>query len=113
MKIYKVSPRKYEKKVPKVWHKLVGLIPDIRLNFLNECIVNSRLLRKIVNKIPARCPFSRAYEIEFQEFGKRHLLLYIPPLCKLNPFYNWIIDLKVEVFDYRRKQRELESLAKL
>lgn len=44
--------------------------------------------RRIVKLIPAQCPFAREIEV----FGK--VILRIPPLCKLNPFYEQLIALR-------------------
>lgn len=38
--------------------------------------------------IPARCPFER----NFKFFGRT--VLHIPPLCKLNPFYEQVVSLR-------------------
>lgn len=37
--------------------------------------------------IPARCPFERNIKLG-------HQVLHIPPLCKLNPFYEQIVSLR-------------------
>ena len=44
--------------------------------------------RRIVELIPAQCPFER----EIRVFGK--LIFSIPPLCKLNPLYEQLIGLR-------------------
>ncbi len=44
--------------------------------------------KKIVNLIPNQCPFAR--EIKIFNF----LLFKIPPLCKLNPFYEDLMMLR-------------------
>lgn len=44
--------------------------------------------RRIVELIPAQCPFER----EIRAFGK--VILRIPPLCKLNPLYEQLIGLR-------------------
>jgi hypothetical protein len=44
--------------------------------------------------IPSRCPFER--RVEF--FG--HTVLSIPPLCKLNPFYDQLIGLRLRSLSY-------------
>jgi len=44
--------------------------------------------KKIVNLIPNQCPFAR--EIKIFNF----LLFKIPPLCKLNPFYDDLMMLR-------------------
>ena len=44
--------------------------------------------RRIVELIPAQCPFAR----EIKVFNK--VILRIPPLCKLNPLYEQLIALR-------------------
>jgi hypothetical protein len=44
--------------------------------------------RRIVELIPAQCPFER----EIRAFGK--VILRIPPLCKFNPLYEQLIGLR-------------------
>ncbi|MBO9997829.1 MAG: Mo-dependent nitrogenase C-terminal domain-containing protein [Cyanobacteria bacterium SID2] len=48
----------------------------------------------ICRSIPARCPFER----EVKLFGKT--LFSIPPLCKLNPFYNELVYLRFRALSY-------------
>ncbi len=50
----------------------------------------ARLLCKI---IPARCPFER--KIKFN-----HTVFRIPPLCKLNPFYDQVVSLRFRCLSY-------------
>ena len=51
-------------------------------------IHNPRIARFIVSLIPAQCPFER----ELSLFG--HKIAHIPPLCKLNPFYEQLVGLR-------------------
>jgi hypothetical protein len=51
----------------------------------------ARLLYKI---IPGQCPFER--DVNF--FGKT--LFHIPPLCKLNPFYEQLVALRFRAMCY-------------
>ncbi|HEY9596949.1 MAG TPA: Mo-dependent nitrogenase C-terminal domain-containing protein [Cyanophyceae cyanobacterium] len=55
---------------------------------------NPKLARFLCQLIPAHCPFERT--IKF--FG--HTLLYIPPLCKLNPFYNQLMALRFRALSF-------------
>lgn len=50
--------------------------------------------RLICKLIPAQCPFER----EFYLFGRR--ILRIPPLCKLNPFYEEFVGLRFRALCY-------------
>lgn len=51
-------------------------------------IQNAQIARLICSVIPAQCPFAR--EIKFGN----QVLLTIPPLCKLNPFYEQLMMLR-------------------
>ena len=95
-------------KPPEWWDKFTNIIPDIRLNFLNKYICTNETLAKIVESIPSQCPFERGYYLLLED--KKILVYYVPALCKLNPFYNWIIDLKLEVFEQRRFVKENKTL---
>ncbi len=44
--------------------------------------------------IPARCPFERTVKLG------SHTLFQIPPLCKLNPFYEQIVGLRFRALCY-------------
>ena len=44
--------------------------------------------------IPSQCPFER--DIRF--FGR--VLLHIPPICKLNPFYEQLVSLRFKALCY-------------
>jgi hypothetical protein len=47
-----------------------------------------KLAHLVCKLIPTRCPFER----NFKFCG--HTVLHIPPLCKLNPFYEQIVSLR-------------------
>jgi hypothetical protein len=51
-------------------------------------IHNSTVAYLLCQIIPASCPFSR----EVKLFN--NILFVIPPLCKLNPFYNQLMGLR-------------------
>lgn len=44
--------------------------------------------------IPARCPFERRIYLQ------GWLICQIPPLCKLNPFYDLLITLRLKAIEY-------------
>lgn len=54
--------------------------------------------------IPAQCPFARTIEV----FG--HPVMHIPPLCKLNPFYEQLTFLRFQALCFLAEQNT-ESLA--
>lgn len=49
--------------------------------------MNTQLANLIVKLIPASCPFAKTFH--FAGFT-----ITIPPLCKLNPFYNQLMQLR-------------------
>ena len=53
-----------------------------------------RLARFICRMIPAQCPFER----EIKLFGYK--IVRIPPLCKLNPLYEQLVDLRFRALSY-------------
>ena len=63
--------------------------------WLNKIQVhNPNLAHGLCKVIPARCPFER--EVKFFSYK----LFYIPPLCKLNPFYEEIVALRFRALCY-------------
>lgn len=62
------------------------------LDHLNVC--HPRLARLIIWLIPSQCPFAR----DIYVMGKR--ILHIPPLCKLNPFYDEFVALRFRALCY-------------
>lgn len=57
-------------------------------------IGNPQIARRICTIIPAQCPFSR----EIKLFGRT--LIAIPPLCKLNPLYEDLMNLRFRALCY-------------
>lgn len=51
-------------------------------------IHDRRLAHRIAKLIPAQCPFER----DITCFGRA--IAHIPPLCKLNPFYDQLVGLR-------------------
>jgi hypothetical protein len=75
---------------------LSNQLPKRRLNLLQMLrasldhieIHDQKLARFISKVIPAQCPFERDVKL----FGRQ--VLHIPPLCKLNPFYEQVVGLR-------------------
>jgi hypothetical protein len=57
-------------------------------------IHNAKFAHFLCKLIPAQCPFERDIII----FG--HKLLHIPPMCKLNPFYEQVVSLRFKALCY-------------
>ncbi len=73
-------------------HKLDLLLP-IRQKLDVIVIHNAKLARFLCRAIPASCPFERDIKL----FGE--LTIHIPPLCKLNPLYEQLMDLHFRALD--------------
>lgn len=72
----------------------LDLLQTIRqkLNAVEICnLKQAYILCKI---IPSYCPFEQDIKI----FG--HLIVRIPPLCKLNPLYQQLIELRFRALSY-------------
>ncbi|MDZ8050948.1 MAG: Mo-dependent nitrogenase C-terminal domain-containing protein [Aulosira sp. ZfuVER01] len=70
------------------------LLQPIRQLLESIKIENYQLARLICTIIPSSCPFER--EIKFCD----RTLVYIPPLCKLNPFYEQLVELRFKALSY-------------
>jgi hypothetical protein len=57
-------------------------------------IHDTRVAQVLSRMIPASCPFERDIKL----FG--HTLAHIPPLCKFNPFYEQIVELRFKALTY-------------
>lgn len=55
---------------------------------------NPETAKRVCKLIPSQCPFERRVQL----FGRT--LLYIPPLCKLNPFYEEFVGLRFRALCY-------------
>lgn len=76
-----------EKKISRIPHP-TWLFHTIKQWLEQIEITNPRLARWLCRAIPAHCPFARTINL----FG--HTRLCIPPLCKLNPFYDQLMALR-------------------
>ena len=57
-------------------------------------VSDSKTAHWIAKLIPAQCPFERDLKL----FGRT--LAHIPPLCKLNPFYDQLVGLRFRALCY-------------
>lgn len=64
-------------------------------SWLENIEVQDRVVaHRICKSIPNQCPFER----EVKVFG--HIILRIPPLCKLNPLYDEVVALRFRAICY-------------
>ena len=74
--------------------KLVGL-RSLGNQWFDAIEVHDPKVAQLLCKlIPVRCPFER----EIKLFD--HTLFHIPPLCKLNPFYEQVVGLRFKALSY-------------
>ncbi|MFS8857520.1 Mo-dependent nitrogenase C-terminal domain-containing protein [Synechococcus sp. H55.7] len=59
-----------------------------------------RLAHFLCRWIPARCPFERDVVL----LG--HKIMHIPPMCKLNPFYDQVVGLRFRALSFLAEQGE-------
>ncbi len=81
------------------WHHMIKRFSFQPLkplkNWLENLDVdNVKFARTLCQIIPAQCPFERDVTV----FGK--VLFHIPPLCKLNPFYEQLVLLRFKSLCY-------------
>ncbi len=83
--------------------KLLAKLPFNLLRSLRESIDkieihDPEIARFLSNVIPAQCPFERDIIL----FGRK--LGHIPPLCKLNPFYEQLVSLRFRALCFLAEQ---------
>jgi len=74
--------------IQKPTQKKINLFQPVQQWLDNLEIENRQTARRIVNLIPAQCPFARTISI------RGRAILSIPPLCKLNPVYEQLVSLR-------------------
>lgn len=70
------------------------LLRPLRQWVLALRIETPKRARKVAKLIPAQCPFERDIFV----FG--HLVAHFPPLCKLNPLYDELVELRFRALCY-------------
>lgn len=74
--------------------KLPSFLQAIALKLDKIEVHNAKTAHCLCRLIPSYCPFER----DIRCFG--HILLHIPPLCKLNPFYEQLMGLRFRALSY-------------
>ncbi|MEA5513819.1 Mo-dependent nitrogenase C-terminal domain-containing protein [Nodularia sp. UHCC 0506] len=69
-------------------------LQPLRQRIENIQINNRQLAHRLCKIIPAQCPFERDVKL----FGKK--LFHIPPMCKLNPFFEEVVGLRFRALCY-------------
>jgi Mo-dependent nitrogenase C-terminus len=76
-------------------HKFVGsLLQPIAQKLDAIEMRNAEMAHFFCRLIPAQCPFER----DVKCFGR--VLFHIPPMCKLNPFYEQLVGLRFKALCY-------------
>jgi hypothetical protein len=71
-----------------------SLLDQLRYQLEIIEITDARLAKFLCGFIPSHCPFERTVSI----LGRK--VFHIPPLCKLNPFYEQIVLLRFKCLMY-------------
>ncbi len=71
-----------------------GFLASIRQWLESIEIHDSKIAHTLCKWIPSQCPFERQIKL----FERN--ILYIPPLCKLNPFYEQVVLLRFKALSY-------------
>lgn len=74
--------------------KRFDLLQPLRLILENMDVRDPELAHSLCEMIPAQCPFERDVKL----FGRT--LFHIPPLCKLNPLYEEVSNLRFRALCY-------------
>jgi hypothetical protein len=74
------------------------LLSPLRTWFEALEVSNPKMAHWICKLIPSQCPFER----DVQLFGRT--LLHIPPMCKLNPFYEQFVLLRFRALTFLVEQ---------
>jgi hypothetical protein len=88
-----------------VYQRLQTPLETIRHQLDNWEVDNQDLAMFLYKAIPAQCPFER----DICLFGKK--IAHIPPLCKLNPFYDQLVGLRFRAMCYLADQCGLDLQA--
>jgi Mo-dependent nitrogenase C-terminus len=76
-------------------HQRTVLFRSIRRWLDRTEIRNPKVANWLCRLIPSQCPFARDIKL-----GSDRILLHIPPLCKLNPFYDELMGLRFRALSY-------------
>jgi hypothetical protein len=85
---------KQRARAPQWWGHFAEALPKFSLPFLEPDVWTPELAQAWVDRIPAKCPFEQA------AYWRGRLVLYIPPLCPLNPFSTQLYRIRIRAQEY-------------
>jgi len=92
---YQNAMRQYPRtRPPRWWGVFTSSLPKFNLPWIEPKSWTPELAKRWVDAIPAKCPFEREWRI------RGVLVLYIPPLCPLNPFSTQLYRIRIEAQAY-------------
>lgn len=81
-------------RAPRWWGRFAEALPKIYVPFLEPRTWTPTLAQKWIDAIPSKCPFER------QVWWGERLVLYIPPLCPLNPLSSQLYSIRLKAQTY-------------
>lgn len=92
---------------PRWWGLFTESLPKWNLPWLEPREWTPELAKRWIRSIPAKCPFERA------AYWRGRLVVYIPPLCPLNPFSTQLYRIRIEAQAYlARENRDCDESGK-
>lgn len=88
------NPTEAEHPVQPTQASKLNLLRSFRHTIDHIEVRDTRFAHSVCKLVPAQCPFERDVKL----FGKT--LFHIPPLCKLNPFYEEVVGLRFRALCY-------------
>ncbi len=81
-------------RAPRWWGRFAEALPKIFVPALVPKSWTPELARKWIERVPSKCPFER------QLWWGEKLVLYVPPLCPLNPLSTQLYSIRLEAQTY-------------
>ena len=81
-------------RAPRWWGTMTELLPKFSIPWLRPKTWTRELAEGWIDRIPSKCPFER------QLWFHNRLVLYVPPLCGLNPVSRQLYEIRIEAQAY-------------
>jgi len=79
---------------PRWWATFTGSLPKFNLPWLEPKEWTPELAKRWIASVPAKCPFEREVRV------RGILIMYIPPLCPLNPLSTQLYRIRLQAQEY-------------